>query len=421
MPRPRSHATQGAIPKVFVAAAAVAAVLYFGFTPPAQAQTLTVLHQFSNGLDGGYPMTGLTPDAAGNFYGTTEEGGAQGYGTVFKLSRHNGSWVLTVLYGFQGFLDGGAPLGRVVFGPGGALYGTASVRGHCDACGLVFELRPPATPCGSLTCPWVKTTLHMFMRDGVDGYGPTGDLIFDRAGNIYGTTTSGGANNSGAVYELTPMNGSWTETILHSFSGADGARPTTGVIFDSSGNLYGTTPIGGSSGDGVIFELSPSGSGWTETVLHSFTDMSPDGSHPYAGLTPDGVGGFYGTAFAGGTGLCFGTPGIGCGTVFQGQGSTLYSFSEPGLTPPGGPMSPVTLDPQGNLYGTTSQDGANLDGNVFMLTAGQYNYASLYDFTDGNDGRTPVGNIVRDANGNLFGTTSSGGAHNAGVVWELTP
>lgn len=389
----------------------------------ARAQTFTVLHAFTNGLDGGYPMAGLTPDAAGNFYGTTEGGGTRGYGTVFKLSRRNGAWVLTTLYSFQGYLDGSVPLGRVIFGPDGALYGTASSTGHCDNCGVVFQLRPPATPCGSLSCPWIKTTLHMFFNNGVDGYSPTGDLIFDRAGNICGTTPSGGANYKGTVYKLTPMNGTWMETILYNFSGPDGSQPVSGVVFDSSGNLYGTTPVGGSTGDGVIFELSPSGSGWTETTLHSFTGMSPDGNAPYAGLTMDGAGSFYGTTVAGGAGAnCFEYSGYsGCGTVFHGLGSTIYSFYEPFLAPVGGPKSPVTLDAQGNLYGTSWQDGANHYGNVFMLTAGQYAYTSLYDFTGGNDGRYPVGNVVRDSNGNLYGTASDSGFIEAGVVWEITP
>jgi uncharacterized repeat protein (TIGR03803 family) len=262
------------------------------------------------------------------------------------------------------------------------------------------------------------------MRDGVDGYGPSGDLVFDRFGNIYGTTYNGGASNLGTVYQLTPTNGSWTESILHSFSGPDGRQPASGVIIDNAGNLYGTTPYGGSANDGVVFELSPSGSGWTQTVLHVFINasMSPDGSVPYAGLTPDGAGSFYGTTELGGTGLCFGGQGMfGCGVVFHGAGSTVYSFLEPGLTSPGGPRSPVTLDAEGNLYGTTYEDGANLLGNVFMLSAGQYVYTSLYDFTNGADGYGPVGNVVRDSNGNLFGVSSQGGNHLAGAIWELTP
>jgi len=402
---------------------AIAALLVLGCVSAAHAQTFTALHQFTNGLDGGYPMTGLTPDAAGNFYGTTSQGGTRG-GTVFKLSQRNGAWVLTTLYSFPGYLGGAAPLGRVIFGPDGALYGTASIDGHCDECGVVVQLRPPAIPCGSLTCPWTATVIHMFMHNEIDGFGPTGDLIFDHAGNIYGTTSSGGQYGGGTVYELTPRNGSWTETVLYSFSGPDGYTPFSGVVFDNAGNLYGTTLYGGSSGDGVLFELSPSGSGWTETLLHSFMDanMSPNGSLPYAGLTPDGMGSFYGTTEEGGLGQCFGGPGIfGCGTVFQGSGSTVYSFIQQPLTSPGGPMSPVTLDAQGNLYGTTYAAGADFEGSVFMLTAGQFAYTSLHDFTNGIDGSHPIGNVVRDSSGNLFGTTRYGGTHLAGVVWEITP
>ncbi len=413
--------------KIIIAALALATALLFGSPANGNAQTFTTIHEFTGGFDGGIPMAGLTPDAAGNLYGTTENGGtlhcANGCGTVFKLSRRNGSWVLTTLYSFQGYLDGSNPIGRVIFGPDGALYGTASSTGQCDICGVVFKLTPPPTPCGSLSCMWVETILHKFVQNGVDGYNPTGDLVFDRAGNIYGTTPVGGVNRQGTVYELTPTNGSWTETILYSFSGPDGSEPTSGVVFDSAGNLYGTTLYGGDLGYGVIFQLSQSGSGWTETVRHSFTDMSPDGSHPYAGLTPDGTGSFYGTTGFGGTGQCFGGRGkVGCGTVFHGFGSgTVYSFSARNIiNQPDGPNSPVTLDAQGNLYGTTYSNAANGYGSVYMLTA-QFAYTSLHDFTNGDDGSYPVGSVVRDSSGNLFGTTSEGGANLRGVVWEITP
>lgn len=393
------------------------------FAMPGVAQTYTVLHGFTGGADGYSPQAGLTLDHGGNLYGTAVGGGPSNYGVVFKLSHRNGGWLLNTLYSFSGFLDGGYPTSRVVFGPDGALYGTASERGHCSDCGVLFKLMPPSHPCGTPNCPWTKITLQMFFNNGIDGYTPTGDLIFDQAGSIYGTTTTGGTNNRGTVYKLTLTNGSWTETVLYNFSGPDGSQPVSGVLFDSVGNLYGTTLSGGSANDGVIFELTPSGSHWTETVLHSFVNQSQssDGSLPYAGLMPDGAGSFYGTTLSGGLGLCFGSYGFGCGTVYHGFGDTIYSFAERGLSPNGGPKSPMMLDAQGNLYGTTYQDGANLQGNVFMLTAGQYAYTSLYDFTDGIDGRNPVGNIIRDSNGNLFGTTTLGGTHNDGVVWEITP
>src|SRR5689334_4259456 len=135
---------------------------------PARLQTFIALHEFTGGLDGGTPAAGLTPDGAGNFYGTTALGGvlncSSGCGTVFKLSRRNGAWLLATIYSFQGYLDGGYPMGRVIFGPDGALYGTASTRGHCDVCGVVFQLKPQPRPCASVSCPWIKTTLHVFMH-----------------------------------------------------------------------------------------------------------------------------------------------------------------------------------------------------------------------------------------------------------------
>ena len=408
-------------------------VLVLSFTvAPAQAQSFSVIHTFSGGPDGAVPEAGLTIDGAGNLYGTTEFGGSQvcggGCGTVFKLSYRGGGWVLTTIYGFIGYLDSGYPVGRVVFGPDGALYGTTSGGEYCDlACGTVFRLAPPATPCRSITCPWTKTILYRF-QNSPDGATPEGDLVFDAAGNLYGTTMAGGAHGLGTVYKLTHSNGNWTQSVLYSFAGLpDGASPVSGVVFDNAGNLYGTTPIGGNtnpprdtSGLGVIFKLTPSGSGWTESVLHAFTSESSSGQGPYGGLTFDSAGNFYGATLAGGGGFCLDGGYEGCGTVYQGAGNTIYTFTVQFGQGSGGPLGPMTLDAQGNLYGASSAMGADYYGNVFELTAGQYAYTSLYSFTGGSDGRTPVGNVVFDRNGNLYGVTSRGGTQ-YGVVWEITP
>jgi uncharacterized repeat protein (TIGR03803 family) len=403
-----------------------------------QAQTFNLIHTFTGGADGSGPEAGLTVDAAGNLYGTATYGGSQncdlGCGTVFKLEAKNGNWVGTTLFSFQGGSDSAYPAARVVFGPDGTLYGTTSGKpgGYCtEGCGTVFRLQPPASFCRSITCPWTKTTLYTF-TGYTDGRSPQGgDLAFDRSGNIYGTTPVGGTLGQGVVFELTHSNGGWTESVLYSFTGmSDGGRPEGGVILDSAGNLYGTTYAGGivniqqdNYGYGTIFELTPAGSGWTENVLYAFTGVGSNGQNPAAGLTWDGAGSFYGTTAQGGGGNCSGS-GVGCGTVFHGLGYTIYSFPDGGseYAVPTGPQAPVTLDAAGNIYGTTLQDGSYSAGNVFELTAGQYVYTSLYNFNEEvYDGNYPISNVTFDSSGNMYGTTSQGGRYGAGVVWEITP
>jgi hypothetical protein len=276
-------------------------------------------------------------------------------------------------------------------------------------------------------------------RFGVDAALPGyGDLVFDLAGTIYGTTISGGTGGSGTVYQLMHSHDSWTETVLYSFTGqSDGAAPYGGVIFDNIGNLYGTTAWGGMVfpgfiGDGVVFQLTPSGSGWIENVLYTFLGIG-DGAFPFAGLTMDQTGDFYGTTNGGGEGIgnCGSGWFSGCGTVFKGISgaccSAIYSFSNPLGSPfTSGPLAPIMLDAAGNLYGTTQADGTYSAGNIFELTSGQYAYTSLYDFTGGNDGSTPISNVVRDNNGNLYGTAFDGGSNcqsqgGCGVIWEIRP
>jgi uncharacterized repeat protein (TIGR03803 family) len=332
------------------------------------AWTETVLHSFNNdGTDGWYPTAGsLTFDAAGNLYGSTQYG--QGYGTVFEMSPiAGGGWTEKVVYNFRP-ADGSAPLSHLIFDATGNLYGTADFGGaYCfpPGCGTVFELSPNGS--GS----WTATVLHNFNLDGTDGAFPLSGLIFDAAGNLYGTTSGGGTHNPGGIaFELSPDgSGGWMETILHTFgTGQDGADPYAGLTFDSAGNLYGTTNSGGVYGNyGTLFELTPNGSGsWTETVLHSFGNGT-DGFGPlYGSLIFDASGNLYGTTTQGGIN--------GGGTVFEftpnGSGgwteTVLHSF---GVLPDGDyPFAGVTFDAVGNLYGTTDLGGSNLDGTVFELS-----------------------------------------------------
>ena len=404
------------------------------FTSPyADAQTYSVLYNFTGGQDGAAPRAGVTLDRGGNMYGTTSAGGnldgncsvhLVGCGGVFRLKHSGSAWVLSPLYGFQ-WTDGAEPYARVVFGPDGTLYGTTRGGGHpamdCNSigCGVVFNLRPPATVCKTALCPWTENLLWVFRYDLALGGNPLyGDLIFDPAGNILGTTWISNQQTYGGIFKLVPSGSSWTFSFVYQlpFSGDGGELPYAGVIADSAGNLYGTTSGGGPPRHGVVYELTPSGSQWTEQLLYSFQNGS-DGGTPIGGLVFDRAGNLYGTTLTGGAG--------GGGTVYElspSAGSwtltTLHSFS--GTF---GSFAVLTMDASGNLYGTTVADGAFGQGNVFKLTHsnGGWTYTSLYDFTGGNDGGQPYGQVTLDASDNLYGTTWTGGAHGQGVVWEITP
>src|SRR5579875_3796713 len=393
----------------------------FCLTLPAQAQTFTVLHNFTGGADGGNPYAGLTMDGGGNLYGTASVGGAGGGGTAFELSHRGSGWVLSVLRSFQGGGDGGLPEARIVFGPDGTLYGT-TIGGGAYGYGTVYKLQPRSNACPTIFCEWTETVLHSFSGYPDDGASPSrDDVVFDSSGNIYGATYNGGnsgytcANDSpcGTVYELTHSSQGWSESVLYNFEGNDDGAFPNGVRFGSTGNLVGTTSFRGSGEWGTVFSLAPDGhGGWSLTPLYSFTGQN-DGASPEAGVIPDGAGGFLGTTSFGGSGNG--------GTVWQLSPSggtwllnTLTSFTYSGmigLTPPG-TASVLTMDNAGNLYGTTVLDGAYSQGSVFKLTHSDsgWTYTTLHDFTGGSDGANPWGQLVLDANGNIYGTASAGGS-----------
>jgi uncharacterized repeat protein (TIGR03803 family) len=278
----------------------------------------------------------------------------------------------------------------------------------------VFSLRPPATVCVAVQCPWTHTVLHKF-TGSPDGANPVyGNLIFDSQNNMYGTTNGGGPGNGGTVFQLTQSGGSWTESVLFGFDeGAD--RPFNSVIFDSAGNLYGTASEGGSDGFGAVYELTKSGSNWTYSDLHDFT--FEDGTTPEGGLIFDAAGNLYSTTALGLSG----------GTAFEllpsGGGWTIDVLQDlTGGVP--GPLAGLTLDSAGNLYGTNSTGVAHNNGYVFKLTysGGVWNYSTLYSFTGGADGGNPLGSLILDANGDIFGVSSCsvGGCDGgSGAVWEI--
>jgi hypothetical protein len=385
---------------------------------PAQAQTYKVIYDMGT-YDGAgaFPFAGVTIDRAGNLYVTTKENiGRPDTGTVFMLSPTTSGWVYSVIYNFRGGDDGANPYDRVIFGPDGNLYGATAGGGgaaYCSGfggCGTVFKLSKQGSS-------WQETILYAF-QGGSDGMWPySGDLIFDQAGNIYGTTEEGGYEGYGIVYKLTPLGGGYRESILYSFTGGADGAPQAGVTFDRAGNLYGTA--------GSVYELTPSGNGWIENTLFTFQG-GRDGSWPFGGLIFDQQGNLYGTTVLAGMGNS--------GTVFELTPSggnwtfnLLHTFVTFNYAGGNGPFSDLTMDAAGNLYGTAGGGGLYGWGSVFKLTRSSngWIYTSLHDFCRGgrpcSDGASPTGGVTFDANGNLYGTTYYGGANWVGVVWEITP
>jgi len=391
----------------------------------ADAGTEKVLHSFSI-ADGDVPYGGVVFDASGNLFGTTFYGGSTncngaGCGVVFKLTpAAGGSWAESTIYAFTGAADGSHPYSSLLFDAAGNLYGaTYGAYDGGTGFGTVFKLTPGAN--GS----WSFSLLHTF-EGGKDGAQPNGSLALDSAGNLYGTTFTGGSYDAGVAFELTPTTGGrWRETLLHTFTGGQDGYGPSGLLLDVKGNLYGATPYGsvagcGDNSCGVVFRLSPTANhGWTDTILHRFTGS--DGEYP-SSLAFDASGNLYGAAAAGGNcPYCFG----GCGVVFEltpGSGNVwretdLHSFDG------GGGQSPDSL-----LFG----DGARVRGSAYSGGLGEglifeldsdtgWTENVLYQFSGDSDGGGPVGPIVADRAGNLYGTALRGGPLDSGVVFEVTP
>jgi len=379
--------------------------------PAAQAQTFTVLHTFS-GLDGLTPYSGVTLDRAGNLYGTTYGGGPHGWGTVYQLKRHGSSYLHYQLYAFTGGTDGANPYAGVVFGPDGQLYGTE--LGNEDG-GAVFSLRPQMTICRTVSCPWTETVLYRFASFD-NGFGAYyGKVAFDRSGNLYGTNAFGGSHSYGDLYQLTRSGSGWTGNVIYSFPFE--YYPDHSVIVDGAGNLFGTTASAGQFGAGVVFEVSPNGSGWTEQDIVSL-GAPGTGGYTVCGLIMDSAGNLYGGE----------TGSNGNATVFElspsGSGwqlSILYTWSYSNDSSEG-PVGNLVLDSMGNLYGTTYSLGTFGYGNIFKLTrnGNSWTYADLYDFQNNGDGAYPTGDLSIDNAGSIYGTTS-GDQSGHGTVWKLTP
>jgi uncharacterized repeat protein (TIGR03803 family) len=384
-----------------------------------------VIHSFDIS-DGEFPEGGLVADAAGNLYVTGVIGGPFKCtcGTVVELSpptTAGGDWTETVIYSFRGDIDGYNPYGTLTFDERGNLYGTTA-----GGAGGVFELSPPATSGAA----WTETTLWTFDQDGTGGNHPLGKVVIDGDGNLYGTTQQGGSHAGGVVFELInpkTLGGTWEERVLHSFGAfaADGIHPAPSLLL-RGGDLYGTTTEGGANSDGTVFQLLRKPGLWTENILHNFTGN--DGSYPYGQLIVDDAGNIYGSATFGGEVGCQ------CGAVYElsppaiagdpWQEVTLYSFTgkADGRNIYGG----LWRNKLGELYGTGQQGSHRTDGSIFELkpptAAGEsWTFVFLHDF--GNyvgDGISPYSGLTF-SNGALYGTTYGGGAIGAGTVFSIVP
>jgi uncharacterized repeat protein (TIGR03803 family) len=406
----------------------------------APAQGFATLHAFDN-THGANPYAGLVQGTDGNLYGTTTNGGANGYGTVFRIppaaaqptaqGGPNAVGTVPIITQGEPFAmlhsfcsqsdcpDGANPYAGLVQDTNGNFYGI-TYYGGANREGTVFKI----TPSGTLT------TLYSFCSQSecTDGDQPHAGLVQGTDGNLYGTTYYGGANGQGTVFKITP---SGTLTTLYSFcsqSGCtDGDDPYAGLVQAADGNFYGTTVSGGANNDGTVFKITPSG---TLTTLYSFCSQSgcTDGDQPYAGLVQGTDGNLYGTTYYGGAGAyeseC--PDSEGCGTVFKitpGEPpTTLYSFcSQSGCTDGAGPYAGLVQATDGNLYGTTYYGGASdaCDGGcgtVFKISrSGLLTTLHSFDYTDGNE---PYAGLVQDTNGNFYGTTSGAGAHGYGTVFS---
>jgi uncharacterized repeat protein (TIGR03803 family) len=426
-----------------VLSAGLLAAVALGAVPAAATPREQVLYRFTGSPDGAQPFAGVVQGRSGALFGTTFNGGSGNDGTVFQVTppaTSGAAWTETVLHRFTGPADGAFPLGLTLAPGGASLYGIAT-QGGAVGVGTVFRLSAPATSGGT----WAFKVLHAFTYQfGVSGDGgfPMGGVIVGRDGALYGTTNLGGVAGRGTVFRLAPPatpGGAWSETILYSFTGPDGANPEAAVLQDASGAIYGTTAGGGDGacvgGCGVVFRLTPPASAaapWTEQVLYGFTGAA-DGSAPAAPVIADGMGNLYGTTFGGGV---VAGGGAGYGTVFKltpataGAWPITVLFTFDGAGDGGSPLGGVILSRDGGLVGTaynTSEfGGSNRNGNVYTLAppppdGTAWTHRFVYNFHGGGDGAGPFAGVTAGPANSLFGTTQAGGDNDQGTVFQITP
>ncbi|MGA7460523.1 MAG: choice-of-anchor tandem repeat GloVer-containing protein [Candidatus Korobacteraceae bacterium] len=379
-------------------------------------------------MDRGGNLYGVVP--FGGSQGCETQNGI-GCGTVYKLAHRGTGWAFSTLYEFTQGAGGSIPVGTPFIASDGTIYGTTDGGGNLscrdtfgDGCGTIYHLRPQPNFCASFSCPWNNTVLYTF-TGAFDGNDPLAGVVLDAAGNVYGTTYQGG-DAAGGVYELSPSGSGWVLDAIHTFAGGtDGAFPFSGVILDSSGNLDGTTLYGGSAGNcldggcGTVYQLVLQNTRWVENILYNFP---ADQNGPLGGVIFDPSGNLYGTYASNSNGVYELAP-LGSDWIF----TTLYAqdFGRQSY------HSSLARDAGGNLYGVSEYGGNfncnNGCGVVYKLSPsdGGWTYSQVYAFTGGSDGAYPYGGVVLDSSGNIYGTTSVGGTHTCGsqgcgVVWEVS-
>jgi uncharacterized repeat protein (TIGR03803 family) len=415
-----------------------ALVIVVAFSLNASAQTENVLYTFTEGTkSGASPSSGVVSDADGNLYGVTTAGGTHNYGIVYELTqvltgKLKGTWKFKILHSFAGGTkDGKGPVGNLVLDASGDLYGVTETGG-AHGLGIAFELVKPKSGA------WKETVLYTFGADASDGGLPQAGMIFDAAGNLYGTTAGGGEFGEGTAFELVPQETApWKETILHGFgSGSDGTIPVAALVMDKEGNLYGTTEFGGAGGEclfgaasgcGTVFELAKSEGDWTETVLYSFQNNgTDDGNYPLASVVLDANGNLYGTEYGdqseddGDTGWVFQLAHSGGSWTYN---EILYLGCYEDCPYGTYPIAGVALDSAGNLYTATTQGGLYGGGTLLQFTSGTWNVSVPYQFSGSIGGYNPAVTPLVTKSGQLLGTTVYGGnlQCNCGVVYEITP
>lgn len=388
-------------------------------TPPAAAAPAAgqkaagkerVVYSFTGYTDGGNAATQLVLDSSGNAYGTTVIGGTYQCGTIFEATpQATPPWPEKTLYSFTCYGDGKYPHGGVTFDAQGNLDGTTTAggTGYCsgDGCGVVFQYASAR-----------ERVLHAFTGEA-DGFGPGSPVAIDAKGNVFGTAPDGGADGLGTIFEIMKWG---KEKTLHAFTGgSDGSTGSLGApLLDASGNIYGVTETGGTSGNGIVYEVSPRGAKSKFTTLYTFHG-APDAGSPYGGLIEDTIGNLYGTSYYGGA--------HGQGAVFElmPKGTmyaerVLYSFK--GGNDGSQSTSTLAFGKNGMLYGTTSAGGGSCDcGAIFSLDPKTGKEKALHGFGGAGDGEYPYYGVTREAGGKFVGTTVAGGANGQGTLFEFTP
>ena len=381
------------------------------------ASAFSVLYDF-NGTDAVYAQSPLVADSAGDLFGTSPYGGAPGQGSVFELPPQGGPGSLVILHAFTGGSDGSTPFGGLVADSAGDLFGVTSSGGDSGA-GTIFELARSGST-------FAFETLYAF-SGGADGSAPVGTLVIDSGGTLYGTTARGGPGGTGTVFALSPGGSGFALTTLHAFSAAssagvnaDGAFPEGALLRDDLGTLFGTTAGGGASAAGVVFALVPGTSGYSFSVLHEFSGGA-DGTTPAAGLVEDRSGNLFGTTSGDST--------IGLwGTVFElarQRGGyafrTLHTFED--AVDGSDPLAGLVLDSAGDLLGTAATGGASNAGTIFELfpDGAGFTFRLLYQFSGDFDGAAPAGGVVFGPGGRLYGDTVGGGLFGWGAIFAYTP